>query len=63
VGTGQYHPYPAVLGQLDHINAPLGPDRTITLSILAGAKRILYTEGKTSRQKGWLRTGTDKLAS
>jgi len=33
-----------------------------TPPIPAGAKRILYTKGNTSRKKGWWRTGTDKLA-
>ena len=41
---------------------PLGPEKTITLPILAGAKRILYTTEKASRHKGWWRTGTNKFA-
>jgi len=33
-----------------------------TPPIPAGAKRILYTTGNASREKGWWRTGTDKFA-
>jgi len=41
----------------------LGPEKTITTPVLAGAQRILHIKGKASREKGWWRTGTDKLAS
>jgi len=42
---------------------PLGPEKTITPPIPAGAQRILLSKGKPSRERGWWRTGTDKLAS
>ena len=42
---------------------PLGPEKTITPPIPAGAQRILHSKGKPSRERGWWRTGTDKLAS
>jgi len=45
------------------VNHPLGPEKTITPPIPAGAQRILHNKGKASRGKGWWRTGTDKLAS
>jgi len=32
---------------------PLGPEKTITPPIPAGAKRIFFTKGKASREKGW----------
>ena len=42
---------------------PLGPEKTNTPPILTGAQRILHTKGKASWERGWWRTGTDKLAS
>jgi len=42
---------------------PLGPEKTITPPIPADAQRILHTKGKASRERGWWRTGMDKLAS
>jgi len=44
---------------------PLVPNKatTPTPPILKGAQRILYTKGKAGRERGWWRTGTDKLAS
>jgi len=42
---------------------PLGPKKTATPPIPTGAKRILHTKGKASRERGWWRTGTDTLAS
>jgi len=44
---------------------PLGPEKaaTPTPPIPKGAQRILYTKGKAGRERGWWRTGTDKLAS
>ena len=42
---------------------PLGPGKAITSPILMGAKRILRTKGKASREQGWWRTDHDKLAS
>ena len=43
---------------------PLGLEKatTPTAQIPKGAQRILYTKGKSSRERGW-RTGTDKLSS
>jgi len=42
---------------------PLGPEKSATPPIPTGDQRILYTAGKTGRERGWWRTGTDKLAS
>jgi len=47
---------------------PLGAENaenatTPTPSIPKGAQRILYTKGKAGRERGWWRTGADKLAS
>ena len=42
---------------------PLGPEKAITPPIPVGAKRILQTKGKASRERGWWKTGHDKLAS
>ena len=44
---------------------PLGPEKaaTPTPPIPKGAQKILYTKGKAGRERGWWRTGTDKLAS
>jgi len=44
---------------------PLGTEDTATPTppIPKGAQRILYTKGKAGRERGWWRTGTDKLAS
>ena len=44
---------------------PLGAENaaTPTLPIPKGTQRILHTKGKASRERGWWRTGTDKLAS
>jgi len=42
---------------------PLGPEKSATPPIPTGAHRILYTKGKAGRERGWWRTGTDKLAS
>ena len=44
---------------------PLGPEKaaTPTPPIPKGAQRIFYTKGKAGRERGWWRTGTDKLAS
>ena len=42
---------------------PLDPEKSATPPIPSGAQRILYTKGKASRERGWWRTGTDKLAS
>jgi len=44
---------------------PLGPEKaaTPTPPIPKGAQRILYMKGKAGRERGWWRTGTDKLAS
>ena len=42
---------------------PLGPEKSVTLPIPNGAQRILYTKGKAGRERGWRRTGTEKLAS
>jgi len=44
---------------------PLGAENaaTPTPPILKGAKRILHAKGKAGRERGWWRTGTDKLAS
>jgi len=41
----------------------LGPEKTTTPPIPSGSKRILQTKGKASREKGWWRTGHDRLAS
>jgi len=44
---------------------PLGAEKaaTPTPPIPKGAQRILYTKGKAGKERGWCRTGTDKLAS
>jgi len=44
---------------------PLGAEKaaTPTPPIPKGAQTILYTKGKAGRERGWWRTGTDKLAS
>jgi len=42
---------------------PLGLEKAATPLIPKGAQRILYTKGTTCRERGWWRTGTDKLAS
>jgi len=44
---------------------PLGAENaaTPTPPIPKGAQRILHTKGKAGRERGWWRTGTDKLAS
>ena len=44
---------------------PLGAEKaaTPTPPIPKGGQKILYTKGKTGRERGWWRTGTDKLAS
>ena len=44
---------------------PLGAEdaATPTPPIPKGAQRILHTKGKAGRERGWWRTGTDKLAS
>ena len=44
---------------------PLGAEdaTTPTPPIPKGAQRILHTKGKAGRERGWWRTGTDKLAS
>jgi len=44
---------------------PLGAENatTPTPPIPKGAQRILYTKGKAGRERGWWKTGTDKLAS
>jgi len=44
---------------------PLGAEKatTPTSPISEGAQRILYTKGKAGRERGWWKTGTDKLAS
>jgi len=42
---------------------PLGPEKVATPPIPNGAQRILYTKGKAGRERGWWRTGTDKLSS
>jgi len=34
-----------------------------TLPIPKGTQRILHTKGKAGRERGWWRTGTDKLSS
>jgi len=36
---------------------------TPTPPIPKGAQRILYTKGKAGRERGWWRTGSDKLAT
>jgi len=41
----------------------VGPEKFITPPIPADAQRILHTEGKASRERGWWSPGTDKLAS
>jgi len=43
---------------------PLGAEdaATPTPPIPKGAQRILHTKGKAGRERGWWRTGTDKLA-
>jgi len=42
---------------------PLGPKKSATPQIPTGAQRILCTKGTACRERGWWRTGTDKLAS
>jgi len=44
---------------------PLGAENaaTPTPPIPKGAQRILHTKGKAGRERGWWRTGMDKLAS
>jgi len=44
---------------------PLGAEdaATPTSPIPKGAQRMLHTTGKAGRERGWRRTGTDKLAS
>jgi len=44
---------------------PLGPEKaaTPTPPIPKSVQRILYTKGIAGRERGWWRTGTDKLAS
>ena len=44
---------------------PLGAENaaTSTPPILKGAERILHTKDKAGRERGWWRTGMDKLAS
>ena len=44
---------------------PLGAEDAAipTPPIPKGAQRILHTKGKAGRERGWWRTGTDKLAS
>jgi len=42
---------------------PLGPKKSSTSQIPTGAQKILCTKGKACRERGWWRTGTDKLAS
>jgi len=44
---------------------PLGAEdaATPTPLIPKGAQRMFHTKGKAGRERGWWRTGTDKLAS
>jgi len=62
VGTGRHLSYPAFHGQLNYTHAPSGPEKTIAPPFPAAAQRILHAKGHTSREKGWWRRGTDKLA-
>ena len=65
IGAVRFHHKPeSIMATLcTTVLQPLGPEKTITPPIPAGSKRILHTKGKASREKGWWRTGTDKLAS
>jgi len=42
---------------------PLGSPKSITPPFPSGARRVLHTKGNACREKGWWKTGTDKLAS
>jgi len=46
-----------------HTSTRRGGCCTPTPPIPKGAQRILHTKGKVDRERGWWRTGTDKLAS